>query len=51
MEMHGLDSAKCQNQDKMGHKWNFLIANWIRRKMNSIHLLQKDQKTRREQKG
>ena len=27
MEMDGLDSAKCQNQDKRGHKWNFLIIN------------------------
>ena len=23
MEMDGLDSAKCQNQEKMGHKWKF----------------------------
>ena len=27
MEMNGLDGVKCQNQDKMGHKWNFLIVN------------------------
>ena len=27
MEMDDLDSAKCQNQDKMRHKWNFLIVN------------------------
>ena len=23
MKMDGLDSAKCQNSEKMGHDWNY----------------------------
>ena len=42
--MDGLNSSKCQKSRKGTH-WEFVeLLIIIRRKMNSIHLLQKDQK-------
>ena len=45
MEMDGLDSAKCQKSRRRDMMRLLELLMRIRRKMNSVHLLQKDQKS------